>query len=205
MKELKKKVLGIALTVFFLAIMVAPVMAKSPKKIPVKLIRSGWGTEPHEWWITPGNVIHGRDGLATWSNYNIMDVDSEGNPIGDKVACLGGSYAMTGKYEVNLNNPGTPITTPAGPATIGTGHNTFKVEIDYGDGNTFKGIMTIRGTFIVFDTEGPLAGVVASFDGIQRSVLQGTGIYQGWTLIWERQLEDGTTPYVYWDAYMLIP
>jgi len=204
-KELKKKVLGIALTVFFLAIMVAPVMAKSPKKIPVKLIRSGWGTEPHEWWITPGNVIHGRDGLATWSNYNIMDVDSEGNPIGDKVACLGGSYAMTGKYEVNLNNPGTPITTPAGPATIGTGHNTFKVEIDYGDGNTFKGIMTIRGTFIVFDTEGPLAGVVASFDGIQRSVLQGTGIYQGWTLIWERQLEDGTTPYVYWDAYMLIP
>ena len=203
---MNKQVLVVAVFLIAVAMLATPVMAKSPKKIPVKIIRSGWGTGPHEWWITPGNVIHGRDGLATWSNYNIMNVDSEGNPIGDKVACLGGFYAMTGKYEVNLNNPGTPYTTPFGQsATIGTGFNMLKVEIDYGDGNTFKGIMTIRGTFIVFDTEGPLAGVVASFDGIQRSVLQGTGIYQGWTLIWERQLEDGTTPYVYWDAYMLIP
>lgn len=66
------KVLGFALTVFFLAMMVAPVMAISPNKIEVTL---GGGTvvdfSPPDYWLN-GDVQNGRNGYLLWEGVGII-------------------------------------------------------------------------------------------------------------------------------------
>ena len=202
---MKNKILILTASLLLIAMFVTPTMAmnpKNPKKIQIEMIRSGPSPIPFNLRITPGNVAHGRDGGITWGDYNIIDIQN--TVEAEKMSILGGTYEMTGKFEVNLKNPGTPVTTNFGPAILGKGHVILKAEIDFGSGNKFKGIMTTRGKIAVRET-GPFAPYYVLYDGISRSVLQGTGDYKGWTIIWEREKIDGLPGYSYWDAYMLIP
>ena len=205
---MNKKILVVTVSLLLVAMFVTPTMAmnrnpKNPKKIEIQMVRSGnVGIPTDDTWITKGNVLHTRGFGITWDDYNIVDIQNTG---AENMSILGGFYTMTGKLEVNLNNPGTTTITPFGIGYHGTGHIFYKVLIDFGGGNTFKGVMTNRGTFVHFKT-GPLAGYTPLHEGVSRSVLQGTGIYKGYTIIWQREPIPGPNPdYIYWDAYMLIP
>jgi hypothetical protein len=202
---MKKKILVITASLLLVAMFVTPTMAmenmKNPKKIPIELVRSDSSfITATKAWKTDGNVLHSRGGGIYWDDYNIVDIQNTG---AENMSILGGNYTMTGTTNINLNNPGTEITVPGmGTAVFGTGHQIFKVLIDFGGGNTFKGIMTSRGTYIHF-TSGLFTGLD---EGVSKSVLQGTGIYKGYTIIWQREPIPGPAPgYEYWDAYMLVP
>lgn len=196
MREVNKKVLGIALTVLFLAIMAVPVVAVSPKKIPVEIDPGGSVyTLPTEFWITEGNVAHGRGDMIVREGFSIT---------GEGISLSGTMTLYDGKYEANLNNPGETIQPPGFPfpVPLGKGIRVWKRVVDLGDGNTFEGHMIARGTQWVVHM-GPFAGMSFLYDGTQHGVLQGTGDYQGWTLVTERVRINGVNQPR--EAYMLIP
>ena len=192
---MNKKVLGIALAVLFLAIMAVPVVAVSPKKIPVTINPGSFDyTLPTEFWITEGNVAHGRGDIMIREGFTIT---------GEGIS-LTGTRTGYGKYNANLNNPGETVSRPFPPyqMPLGKGIRQWKIVIDLGDGNTFEGHMIARGTQWVVPS-GPFAGWSALYDGYQHAVLQGTGDYQGWTLVSDRARINGVTQPR--EAYMLIP
>jgi hypothetical protein len=97
-RNLNKKVLVIAVFLTAAAMLATPVMAASPKKIPVTI---GEGstydfTLPTEFWITEDNVAHGRGDTQTREDFSIT---------GDGVSLTGTRIAY-GQYNANLNNPG---------------------------------------------------------------------------------------------------
>ena len=175
---MKKKILGIFVCLLALAILATPVMADSPKKIPVLL---SFETPPTfipapEQWIT-GNAQHGIGETAIRTAYSIT---------GEGVFLTGGIGTWyDGKYNFNLQN--------------GLGLKQFKILIDFGDGNTFEGIMIVHGKFRIR----PTGWAQLYPDGTRHAVLQGTGAYEGWKLVWTHERVDGVNldP----EAYVLIP
>jgi len=156
-REVKKKVLGIAVALLFVAMMVAPVLAVSPKKIPVTTQMSGsyWiPPPPTEVW-TSGNVQHGRGFTGGHLSYNIT---GEGMPD------LNGSQTTYyGDYNVNLKN----------------GHGVIrrKMVITF-DGGTFEGNNIQHGIITM------MGGVFPRLDeGTVHAVFHGTGDYLGWTFV----------------------
>ena len=208
-EKMNRKILVVAVSLLLVAMFVTPTMAmnpnpKNPKKIRVGFDRTGFGATPPDSWITKGETFHGRGSISVWGEgaYNIYDVDETGAFLKDKVVIEGGDYIMIGKVNINLKNPGTETVVQLGPftipVTVGTGSSILKVTIDFGEENMFKGIMKSQGELMLFPTGG-----AGCYTGLQKSVLHGTGEYQGWTLIWKREYFEGAV--LRWDAYMLIP
>jgi hypothetical protein len=198
-ERMNKKILGIIVVLMAIAMLATPVMATSPKKIPVTIaIEVIEITGPTEFWVTAGNVAHGRGDTLTvdWS------ITGEGIPT----SLSDGTAAEVGIFNANLNNPGGTAEIMLGPVPvqvpIGTGIRIWKMVIDFGDGNTFEGQVNSRGIQWVA-TEGPIAGASILWDGTQHGVLQGKGDYKGWTLVWETLRVEGVD--VSKEAYMLIP
>lgn len=195
MRKANKKVLAITAALMAIAMLATPVMAASPKKIPVTIGEGSYSfTLPTEFWITEDNVAHGRGDTMIREGFSIT---------GDGIS-LTGTRTAYGKYNANLNNPGETVQPPGFPfpVPLGKGMRQWKIVIDLGDGNTFEGNMIARGTQWVVPT-GPMAGWSALYDGYQHVVLQGTGDYQGWTFVSHRARINGVTQPR--EAYMLIP
>jgi hypothetical protein len=191
-EEISRKVLGIALTVFFLVMLVTPAVAKSPKKIPVTTgVNIFDMTLPTEFWVTAGNVAHGRGDTIT----------AEWSVTGEGVS-LEGTASEVGIFNANLNNPGVEVMTMFGSVPAGTGIRRWDIVVDVGEGSTFEGSLVSRGIQWVY-LEFPFAGASALWDGVQHAVLHGTGDYQGWTLVWETVRVEGLD--VSKEAYILIP
>lgn len=193
---MNKKAVVVFVSLLAITMLAVPVMAKSPKKIPV-IIDPGSAdyTLPTEFWITEGNVAHGRGDMIVREGFSIT---------GEGISLSGTMTLYDGKYNANLNNPDDTIQPPGFPfpVPLGKGIRVWKRVVDLGDGNTFEGHMIARGTQWVVHM-GPLAGMSFLYDGTQHGVLQGTGDYQGWTLITERVRINGVNQPR--EAYMLIP
>ena len=172
-----KKVLLLTASLLALIMLVTPVMAVSPKKIPVIL---AWGSvtntpAPEDQRRITGNAQHGIGETRTFTDYSIT---------GGSIALTGGNSIWYGKYNFNLEN--------------GRGSKSWEIIIDFGAGS-FEGKMLVHGTFEIR----PSGWAMMFPDGVRHAVLQGTGAYKGWTLVWTHPRVDGTNldP----EAYMLIP
>jgi hypothetical protein len=175
---MNKRVLLLTASLLALAMLVTPAMSVSPKKIPVELsfaLPPTFIPAPKRW-IT-GNAQHGIGETAIRTDYSI---------IGEGVSLTGGiSTYYDGKYNFNLEN--------------GYGAKQFKILIDFGDGNTFEGNLISRGIFRIR----PSGWAQLYPNGTRHAVLQGTGAYKGWTLVWTHERIGGVNQGA--EAYLLMP
>ena len=173
---MNKKILGIALTVFFLTMMVAPAMAKGPKKIPVTMEMSGayYNPPPTEAVWTSGNTKHGRGFTGGWEQWDIM--------IEEELFLAGSLETTYGSYNVNLKN--------------GHGMIMRKMIITF-DGGTFEGNNIQNG---IIQMMGPTQAFPRLVDGTVHAVFHGTGDYLGWTIVVTVE-----QPGAIREAYLLIP
>jgi hypothetical protein len=155
-REVNRKILRISVALIFVAMLVAPVLAKSPKKIPVTNPMSGsyWIPPPPEEVWTSGNVQHGRGFTGGWASWGIE---------GDGVSLSGSLETYYGDYNVNLEN--------------GHGIIRRKMVITF-DGGTFEGNNIQHGIIQMMGGVFP-----ALVDGTVHAIFHGTGDYQGWTLV----------------------
>ena len=172
---MNKKVLLLTGSLLALAMLVTPIMAVSPKKIPVEL---DFDTPPVRIpapeWIT-GNAQHGIGETMFRYDYSIT---------GGVIDLTGGVGTFDeGRFNLNLEN--------------GRGAKHFKVEIDFGDG-TFEGNFIVHGIFFITGS-----GWATLYDGVRHMVLQGTGAYEGWKLVYTHEKIDGFN--VAQESYVLIP
>jgi hypothetical protein len=193
-KEANRKVLGIALTVFISAMMVAPVMATAPEK---NLLT--WNTGPNT--FTPietrmtGKIQHGKYTndysmfIISWSTIATPPMMA---PIQDPDNCLLGDGAtITADYSVNRDTMkgvihfkmvvtlGEPVT--FGPVTL---------EPDEG---TFEGNMLANGELHWVDPEDET--MLWLEEGTWKGEWRGTGAYQGWKVVINQAIVDGTPVY----------
>jgi len=154
---MKKKILFIVATLLTIAMLATPVMAKSPKKIPVTITNEDFVyTFPTDVW-TSGDVIHGRGAILQHLTFIIE---------GDSMPTLTGSSYSIQHFDVNTLN--------------GRGSVKQKVTFTF-PGGTFEGHRIRRGLFVM---EGPPGNKVIPIhvEGVMHGVFRGTGDYQGWTL-----------------------
>ena len=159
---MKKKILGIMVSLLAVVMLVTPVLAVSPKKIPVTIFRNvatfsmipGTKTET-------GNALHVRGTLTSFGQF---DITGEGIPD------LLGYSSGIGKCDISLQN--------------GKGRAFYEIVLTFSDG-TFVGYQQAHGTFIIM-TSPPAppswAGYPMMVEGTAHSVFQGTDAYKGWTL-----------------------
>jgi hypothetical protein len=166
-----KKILGITFALVIAALMMTPVLAVSPKKIPVTIQRSGayWIPPPPENVWVSGNVQHGRGFTGGWNTFNI---------VGDSVLLTGSLETYYGSYNVNLEN--------------GQGLVLRKMVITF-DGGTFEGNNIQRG---IFQMVGPTGAFPLLVDGTVHMVLHGTEDYLGWTFVRTRQVGEPWESYL---------
>lgn len=167
------------MTVVFLAMLVAPVMAKSPKKISVTIFRNPMtftmilGTKTET-----GNALHVRGSLTSFGQFEIT---GEGMPD------LLGYSSGIGDCDISLKN--------------GKGSAFYDIVLTFSEG-TFVGHQQAHGTFIVMTS--PLAppfleGYPMMVEGTAHAIFQGTDAHKGWTLTFT--LTNGE----FTKAEMLIP
>ena len=122
MIEVNRKTAILAVALFAVAMMVAPVFAASPKWIPVTVTRTGMSaTFPTKSW-TAGNTLHARGGTGGFANFVI---------VGEGVNLQGHSES-TFDFNINLEN--------------GRGVWHWDITIIFPDG-TFEGIAQVTGTY----------------------------------------------------------
>lgn len=147
-----KKILVLSFTLIFATILILPVFAVSPKKIPVT-ISGNFDT----FWFTPGditisgNMKHCRDMTQGFGEYTIT---------GDGISLVGYSEG-TGDYNINELN--------------GKGSIKYNINLVFPDG-TFEGVLVGHGTFTY------MFGYPFLVEGSLHLVAQGTEDYSGWTL-----------------------
>jgi hypothetical protein len=90
---MNKKILLLIASLLAFAILVTPVMAVSPKKIPITIERTGFFliTATKVW--TSGNVWHGRGSIRGFSSVVIT---------GNGMPTLSGSSSAVGNYDITL-------------------------------------------------------------------------------------------------------
>jgi len=144
----------------FVGVMVAPVLATSPKKIPVTIDMGGsyWiPPPPEDVWIS-GNTQHGRGFTGGHDKFDIVAED---------FSIPGSQETYYGDYNINLKN--------------GHGIIRRKMVITV-DGGTFEGNNIQHGICTVTGSGFPML-----VDGTIQVVFHGTGDYLGWTLVRTRQ------------------
>ena len=188
MRDLNKKILGIAVTLLLAAMFVAPALAAPATKIEGVEMYVAAGQIPYPGFphmVSHGTISHSKgysDGTVTL----IIPI----NPSDPLV--LNGGYASEwiGKGKISEKPAETEL------LIMGTWVLTFTGE---GTTGTFEGV-THR-TIIGWDV-GPPPGPLEGSVFIDRAVLHGTGDFQGWTL---KLSYDGEFPPVPAEGYLVIP
>jgi hypothetical protein len=165
--EIERKFLVIAVALIAVAMLATPVLAKSPKWIPVTLTRAGMYAGPGEYWITEGGTRHGRDFTYGFTTYIIT-----GPGIN-----LVGTSSSTFDANINLKN--------------GKGTWQFESTIVF-PGGTFEGQIWYGGTWVINGDQPTPVGA----DLVQRGVWHGTGAYRGWTFKLEMDAAHVTEAYM---------
>jgi hypothetical protein len=154
---MNKTILIICMTLLAVGILVTPVMATSPKKMPVTTDLSGafFVPPPPTGVWTSGNVKHGRGFTGGWETYNITGIGMDD---------LNGTHQTTyGDYNINLKN--------------GQGVIRRKMVITF-DGGTFEGMNIQHGICVLMGGVFPMLT-----EGTVHAVFHGTGDYLGWTFV----------------------
>jgi len=159
---MRKTFLLVSLLVFLMLIIALPVMAESPKKIPVTLVTSGTSNSPPEkTWTTEGGIVHSQGAVRT----------------GGATLTIDGQVPLVGT-----------VTEDLGPSVINTktgemvGH-ALKCVFTF-PGGSFEGVKITKATY----ENGKNVATE------QHSVLQGSGVFEGCTLVLSQDWELTTPP-----------
>ncbi|MHA2231222.1 MAG: hypothetical protein ACXAB4_01855 [Candidatus Hodarchaeales archaeon] len=158
MREVKRKILVLGVALLFLAMLATPVMATSPKKIPVTITTEDFVPSLATDVWTSGNVIHGRGAILQHLTFIIE---------GDGMPTLTGSSYSIQHFDVNTLN----------------GHGSAKQKVTFTfPGGTFEGHRIRRGLFVMMGPPGNKV-IPIHVEGVMHAVFRGTGDYLGWTLV----------------------
>jgi hypothetical protein len=173
---LRKKLLMVSLLIssmlFAVAAAVAsPVMAQTPKKIPVTVtvpIDSFVFIPPEKSWMTDGLTVHNR-GIGWMLTYIIQDTATNGEVIN-----------LVGAFESSLSDNWN--------SNVGAFRFDAKITLP---GGTFEGNHIAKSHDIVL-----VDGVPTPMGTSARAVLHGTGVYQGWQFTYSMDNYDFTEAYI---------
>jgi hypothetical protein len=170
-KEVKKKILVVALVVAMLALPLSSALAVKPEKI--ELIWVGLMAQPDlftgEVWDS-GNIRHGR-GHDMYGTYGI---------IGPGIMMVSNPSSWIFDYDINTET------------CMGNIHITM--ELIFNDG-TFEGTCLQHGEFEFWGDNNEYAQAYTSTD---YGVLHGTGAYLGQKIIFISESIEGTTEYTFY-------
>jgi len=179
---LKKKILVIAITLMFVAMLATPVIASSPNRIEITFDHGPYFEEESDW-EKKGNVVHGRNGLMWWEDCVIT---------GEGINLVGGTNYKTYSYDINVkNSPPHPM------RWLGNGVLHYEAEVVFDDG-TFTGNHILSGEFRVRKSD----GWVRPWNTRGYGVYHGTGAYLGWIWVTSDITTEGDAVF---ESYMLIP
>ena len=179
MREVNKKVLGIALTMFLLAMLATPVMAKKPEKLLLTWTAGPNSFTPIDSRIT-GNIQHGK----YTNDYSPFIISWSAIPqpwmapwLDPDNALLCNSATLTADYSVNKDT------------MKGVIHFKMVVTLDEG---TFEGNILVKGelNWVAPETNGET--MVWLEEGTWEGEWQGTGAYQGWKVVIRQSIYGGT-------------
>jgi hypothetical protein len=179
-REVKKKVLGIAVVLMAVAMLATPMVStaqacgcrgywgQATEKIPVKFGGpfTPFPPEFKKW----GDFQIGRGGILSYSNFAIWDTRDGTFIIGPGITSL-----WTANYVVNLET--------------GKGVLCYDVVITIPSKGTFEGYVIEFGTFSI---AGPYVGLQ---DGFRYGVIRGTGDYEGWKLVVSAETTGGVSTF----------
>jgi hypothetical protein len=184
-REVKSKVLVIAVALLAVAMLATPVMSISPNKIEVEFDGIITDASPPELVWLHGDVQHGRNGWIFYEDCSIM---------GDGVNLVGGSMSQIADYDINVK--GVEPTPPPPPIfRYGKGVMHYRLNLTFADGS-FIGSNTLHGEFRVSPLD-----TAALWNGGSHALLRGTGAYAGWTWVFTAETVNGVADF---EAYMII-